>query len=251
MKDDVLLRYSRQILLPEIDMAGQQKLAAASVLIVGAGGLGSPAAMYLAAAGVGELRIADPDVVELSNLQRQIMHDTETLGRPKTESARRCLARLNPEVAVTGIQERLGGAALASHVAAVDLVLDCSDNFATRFSVNAECVRYRRPLVSGAVIRFEGQLAVFDASRGSACYNCLYPEFGESEDTCARSGVVAALPGIIGSWQALEAIKLIVGVGPAPLGRLVVFDGLRGEINTLKFQRDPNCATCGGFRQSD
>jgi molybdopterin/thiamine biosynthesis adenylyltransferase len=246
MNDDQLLRYSRQIMLPQVDVAGQEKLLASRVLVIGAGGLGSPAAMYLAAAGVGQLVIADHDVVELSNLQRQLLHHDSDIGRPKAASASDTLRAINPDVAVTPLATRLEGPQLAGEVRQAQVVLDCSDNFDTRFAVNAACVRHRTPLVSGAAIRMEGQVAVFDAgTAGSPCYHCLYRDGEDVEQTCAENGVLAPLVGIIGSLQALEALKVLVGLGDTLAGRLVVFDGLAHEWRTLKLQRDPECPTCG------
>lgn len=246
MNDQQLLRYSRQILLPQIDVAGQQKLLEACVLIIGAGGLGSPAAMYLAAAGVGQLILSDHDVVDLSNLQRQILHGTPDIGRTKTSSAQEALARLNPEVAVQAIPHKLEGAALLQQVAAATLVLDCSDNFATRFAVNQACVAAQTPLVSGAVIRFEGQVAVFTPGQNdSPCYNCLYPDQGETDASCVRNGVIAPLPGIVGAMQALEAMKLILNIGRSLAGRLLLLDALVMEWHSLRLPRNPDCPTCG------
>jgi molybdopterin/thiamine biosynthesis adenylyltransferase len=246
MNDDQLLRYSRQIMLPQVDVAGQEKLLASRVLVIGAGGLGSPAAMYLAAAGVGQLVIADHDVVELSNLQRQLLHHDSDIGRPKAASASDTLRAINPDVAVTPLATRLEGPQLAGEVRQAQVVLDCSDNFDTRFAVNAACVRHRTPLVSGAAIRMEGQVAVFDAgTAGSPCYHCLYRDGEDVEQTCAENGVLAPLVGIIGSLQALEALTVLVGLGDTLAGRLVVFDGLAHEWRTLKLQRDPECPTCG------
>jgi molybdopterin/thiamine biosynthesis adenylyltransferase len=246
MDDHQLLRYSRQLLLPQIDAEGQQRLLDARVLVIGLGGLGSPAAMYLAAAGVGHLVLNDFDRVDLSNLQRQIIHGTEDLGQPKVESARRSLERLNPEVRVEVLDRRLAGAELDEAVAGVDLVLDGSDNFATRFAVNAACVKAKKPLVSGAVIRFEGQLAVFTPGQGdSPCYNCLYAVQGELAESCARNGVIAPLPGVIGSMQALEAIKLLAGIGGGARGRLLLFDALNLEWRQIKLRKNPKCPTCG------
>jgi molybdopterin-synthase adenylyltransferase len=246
MNDDQLLRYSRQIMMPQVDVAGQGKLLASRVLIIGAGGLGSPAAMYLAAAGVGQLVIADHDVVELSNLQRQLLHRDSDIGRPKAVSASDTLRAINPDVSVTPIEARLQGERLAAEVRQSQVVLDCSDNFDTRFAVNAACVRHRIPLVSGAAIRLEGQVAVFDAGRAdSPCYHCLYREGEDEEQTCSENGVLAPLVGIIGSLQALEAIKVLLSLGDTLAGRLVVFDGLAHEWRTLKLQRDPACPTCG------
>lgn len=246
MNDQQLLRYSRQILLPQIDIEGQEKLLAARVLIIGAGGLGSPAAMYLAAAGLGHIAISDHDTVDLSNLQRQILHDTFDIGRSKTESAREALARLNPDVAVIAIPRKLEGAELDEATAAADVALDCSDNFATRFAVNAACVKTQTPLVSGAVIRFEGQVAVFTPGRNnSPCYHCLYPDQGELDVSCARNGVIAPLPGIVGAMQALEAMKLLLGLGRSLAGRLLLLDALVMEWHSMQLPRNPDCPTCG------
>lgn len=247
MNDQQLLRYSRQILLPQIDLAGQEKLMDARVLIIGAGGLGSPAAMYLAAAGVGQLAVCDHDVVDLSNLQRQILHGTPDIGRPKTISARDAMTRLNPDVAVIALPDKLEGEALLEQVAAATVVLDCSDNFTTRFAVNAACVKTKTPLVSGAVIRFEGQVAVFTPGRDdSPCYNCLYPDQGEADAGCARNGVIAPLPGIVGAMQALEAMKLILHIGRTLAGRLLLLDALAMEWHCVRLPRNPGCPTCGG-----
>ncbi len=246
MNDDQLLRYSRQIMLPQVDVAGQEKLLASRALIIGAGGLGSPAAMYLAAAGVGHLVIADHDVVELSNLQRQLLHQDSDIGRPKATSASDTLRAINPDVKVTPIGARLQGEQLDAEVRQSRVVLDCSDNFDTRFAVNAACVRHRIPLVSGAAIRLEGQVAVFDAGKAdSPCYQCLYRDGEDTEQTCAENGVLAPLVGIIGSLQALEALKVLLSLGDTLTGRLVVFDALTHEWRTLKLNRDPACPTCG------
>lgn len=246
MNDNQLLRYSRQIMLPQIDIEGQQKLLAAHVLIVGAGGLGSPAAIYLAAAGVGKLSIFDDDEVDLSNLQRQIAHYTADIGMDKVISTRQTLNRLNPDVDVRAVKQRLSGEALAQEVNAADVVLDCSDNFATRFAINKTCVEQRRPLVSGAAIRFEGQISVFTpGSNDSPCYNCLYHFDGEEQLNCSTNGVIAPLTGIIGSIQAMEAMKLIMAVGETLTGRLLLLDGLTMEWNTMRFRKNPNCPTCG------
>jgi adenylyltransferase/sulfurtransferase len=244
MNDEQLLRYSRQLMLEQIDVAGQEKLLASRVLIIGAGGLGSPAALYLAAAGVGELVICDDDAVDLSNLQRQILHDSERLGWNKAESARWMLNRVNPDTRIIPLGRRLDTAELERETALADAVLDCSDNFATRFLVNAACVRTATPLVSGAVIRFEGQLAVFAPREPeSPCYRCLYTEAGDADVSCVRNGVIAPLPGIIGSLQALEAIKLLLGLGAAT-GRLLLLDALTLEWREMKFARAPDCPVC-------
>jgi len=246
MNDDQLLRYSRQIMLPQVDVGGQQRLLAARALIIGAGGLGSPAAMYLAAAGVGHLVICDDDRVDLSNLQRQLLHHVADIGRNKAASARDTVRALNPDVTVTVIEERLQDEALAAQVGSADVVLDCSDNFATRFAVNRACFGQRTPLVSGAAIRLEGQLAVFlPGSGNSPCYNCLYREGEEADQTCSENGVLAPVVGIIGSLQALEAIKLVLSLGDSLAGRLIVFDGMSHDWRTLKLRRDPACPVCG------
>jgi adenylyltransferase/sulfurtransferase len=245
MNDSQLLRYSRQILLPQVDIEGQQRLLDSRALIVGLGGLGSPVALYLAAAGVGHLMISDDDQVDLSNLQRQIIHATPDISLRKTDSAARALSALNPDSAVTTLPHRLGETELYDIVGRVDVVLDCSDNFTTRFMLNRVCVRQAKPLVSAAVIRFDGQLAVFDPRRpDSPCYNCLYPDQAERAESCARNGVMAPLPGILGSLQAMEAIKLLLGIGTSPVGRLLLFDALHCEWRELRFRKDPACPTC-------
>jgi molybdopterin-synthase adenylyltransferase len=246
MNDAQLLRYSRQIMLPQIDIDGQQTLIESKALIIGAGGLGSPAAMYMAAAGVGEITIFDDDDVDLSNLQRQIAHRTQDVGSGKAVSAKNTLAKLNPDICVRAIKQRLTGEDLMQEVARHDVVLDCSDNFSTRFAVNKACVRQRKPLVSGAAIRFEGQIAVFTAGQdNSPCYNCLYADFGEEQQSCARNGVIAPLTGIIGSMQALEALKILMGIGRTLAGRLLLLDGLTMEWNSMLLRRNPRCPTCG------
>ena len=234
MNDDQLLRYSRQIMLPQVDLAGQQKLLAARALIIGAGGLGSPAAMYLAAAGVGHLVIADHDVVELSNLQRQLLHQNKDIGSNKAASAHQSLMAINPDIQVTPIAEKLQGEQLDDEVRLAGVVLDCTDNFASRFAINSAAVRLRTPLVSGAAIRLQGQLSVFDSGKEkSPCYSCLYKEGEEEDQACSDTGVLAPITGIIGSLQALEAIKVILSMGETLLGRLLVFDGLSHEWRTL------------------
>jgi adenylyltransferase/sulfurtransferase len=246
MNDDDLLRYSRQIMLPQIDIRGQERLRATRALVIGAGGLGSPAAMYLAAAGIGHLTIADADTVDLSNLQRQLLHRTADLGRLKAASATDTLLAIDPQLQVTALVDRLQGALLDGAVQGADVVLDCSDNFATRFAVNASCVAHRVPLVSGAAIRFAGQLAVFDSRDAtSPCYACLYRDGEEADQSCAENGVLSPLVGVIGSLQALEAIKVVLGIGETLTGRLVLFDGLTHEWRTLTLPRDPDCQVCG------
>lgn len=246
MNDDQLLRYARHILLDEFGIEGQERLAAARVLIVGAGGLGSPAALYLAAAGVGELTLADDDEVDLSNLQRQILHSNDSVGMFKAESGRRSLAALNPEVRVTPLVQRLDDAALLEQVGRVDLVLDCCDNFATRHAVNRACVAWRKPLVSGAAIRFSGQVSVFDLRDANApCYHCLFPEAeGVEELRCATTGVLGPLVGVVGAMQAIEAIKLLTGMGEPLVGRLLCLDALTMQWQALRYVRDPHCTVC-------
>lgn len=246
MNDNQLLRYSRQIMLPACDIDGQQKLLAAKALIVGAGGLGSPAAMYLAAAGVGAITIYDDDVVDLSNLQRQIAHRTPDIGMDKVISTRNTLMALNPDITVVAVKQRLKGERLAAEVANADVVLDCSDNFVTRFAVNQACVCAGKPLVSGAAIRFEGQVSVFTpGADDSPCYNCLYQSNGEEVLNCATHGVMAPITGIVGSIQALEAIKVLIGKGQLLTGRLLLIDGLTMEFNTMRFRKNSACPTCG------
>jgi len=246
MNDNQLLRYSRQIMLPLCDMEGQQKLLAANVLIVGAGGLGSPAAMYLAAAGIGGITIYDDDVVDLSNLQRQIAHHTPDIGTDKVISTRQTLKNLNPDVNVKAVKQRLTGEKLDLEVINADVVLDCSDNFSTRFAINNACVKHQTALVSGAAIRFEGQVSVFTPGvNNSPCYNCLYNSDGEELQNCATNGVIAPITGIVGSIQALEAMKLIMGIGETLTGRLLLLDGLTMEWNTMKLRKNPMCPTCG------
>ena len=245
MNDEQLLRYSRQIMLPQFGYEGQQRLLAAHVLVVGAGGLGSPAAMYLAAAGIGRLTLADHDTVDLSNLQRQILHAHRDIGRPKVESARERLLALNPDVDVVTLQARVDTAQLQSLVTQADAVVDASDNFATRFAVNAACVAAGTPLVTGAAIRLEGQLSVFIPTRAdSPCYRCLYREGEEPDQTCADNGVLAPVVGVIGSLQALETIKLLTGLGETLCGRLLVFDGLHQEWRNIRLPKDPHCPVC-------
>jgi molybdopterin-synthase adenylyltransferase len=246
MTDEQLLRYSRHILLAEFGVEAQEKLLAASVLVIGAGGLGSPAALYLAAAGIGTLTLADGDAVDLTNLQRQILHTTHSVGKAKVESGRTALAQVNPEVRVVAVSRRLAGDELERLVAASDAVLDCSDNFETRHALNRACVRYRRPLVSGAAVRFDGQVTVFDLRHdASPCYNCLFPEDAELEEMrCAVMGVFAPLTGIVGTIQAAETLKLVAGIGATLEGRLLIVDALSMEIRSVKLARDPGCAVC-------
>lgn len=245
LNDEELLRYSRQILLAQIDVAGQLKLKQSRVLIVGLGGLGSPVALYLAAAGVGELHLADFDSVDLTNLQRQIIHDSEQIGVSKVDSAIVRLTAINPQIRLVPHRAALDEDALAAAVAAVDLVLDCSDNFGTREAVNAACVAAGKPLVSGAAIRLEGQLAVFDPRNPtSPCYHCLYGHGSEAELTCSEAGVVGPLVGLVGSLQALEALKLLAGFGEPLVGRLLLVDALGSRFRELRVKRDPSCSVC-------
>ena len=245
MNDEQLLRYKRQIMLPQVDIVGQQKLIGSTVLIMGMGGLGSPVAMYLAAAGVGRLVLVDFDVVELSNLQRQIIHQHNSVGMLKVDSARQTLQSLNPNIKVTTIADKLSTDELISKLEAVDCVVDGTDNFASRFAINKACVKSKTPLVSGAAIRFEGQVSVFTNSQNSPCYQCLYPDTGEElEQTCSENGVLAPVVGIIGSTQATEVLKLLMGVGKTLQARLLILDALTMEWRTLKLKQDPQCPVC-------
>ncbi|MES9857531.1 MAG: molybdopterin-synthase adenylyltransferase MoeB [Sedimenticola sp.] len=246
MNDDQLLRYSRQIMLPSIGFEGQERLLQSRVLIIGMGGLGSPIAMYLAAAGVGALVLVDFDKVDLTNLQRQIIHTTDMIGELKVESARKSLHRINPECQIETISRLLERDELAVEVAKADLVIDGTDNFATRFMVNDVCVAEKRPLVSGAAIRMEGQVSVFSGKPGDPCYRCLYGSSAEVEETCSENGVLAPVVGIIGSVQATEAIKLLTGTGEPLTGRLLLLDALDMQWRSLKLKADPACPTCGG-----
>lgn len=246
MNDEALLRYSRQIMLEAIDIEGQERLLASRVLIIGAGGLGSPVVLYLAAAGVGHLTLVDADEVELSNLQRQIAHGMSDLGRNKARSARESAIALNPACEIEVVEAHLDEAALTELAARADVVLDCTDRFSSRYAINAACCRTGKPLVSGAAIRFSGQLAVFDpGDAASPCYACLYPpgEGGDEELRCAENGVVAPLVGLVGSFQALEAIKLLSGAGTPHRG-LSTFDGLSGQWRHYQVPRDPACLVC-------
>lgn len=247
MNDDQLLRYSRQIMLPSIGVEGQERLMASRVLVVGLGGLGSPLAMYLAAAGVGKLIVADYDAVDLSNLQRQILHDTNRLGLSKVDSARMTLEALNPEVEIEGYKGAINDDTLPGLVRGIDVVVDGSDNFATRFAVNEACFRAGIPLVSGAAIRTEGQVSVFSGRPGGPCYQCIYPRDGSIDETCSANGVLAPVVGIIGSIQATEALKVLVGAGEPLYGRLLLVDALTMEIRTVRIPADPHCAVCGNL----
>lgn len=247
LTDDLLLRYSRHILLPEVGVVGQARISDAAVLIVGAGGLGCPVALYLGAAGVGCLLLADGDTVDLTNLQRQIGHATSAIGENKADSLARSVLAINPEIEIRPVRERLAGSALLAAVAAVDLVVDASDNFATRHAVNRACVALGKPLVSGSAIGFSGQLAVFDARRaGSPCYHCLFPDHAdEPELRCAEAGVFSPLVGVIGAMQAMEALKYLAQAGEPMVGRLLLWDGLRAEPRMMRVPRDPACPVCG------
>lgn len=246
LSDQELLRYSRQVLLSQIDIDGQLRLKQSKALIVGLGGLGSPVALYLAAAGVGELHLADFDTVDLTNLQRQVIHDSASVGMSKVDSALQRLQTINPEIDLVAHRQALDEDSLAAAVSAVDLVLDCSDNFGTREAVNAACVAAAKPLVSGAAIRLEGQLSVFDPRRDySPCYHCLYGHGSEAELTCSEAGVIGPLVGLVGSLQALEAMKLLAGFGEPLVGRLLLIDALGTRIRELRVKRDPGCAVCG------
>lgn len=250
MNDQQLLRYSRHILLDAIGIEGQERLLAAKALVIGAGGLGSPAALYLATAGLGRITIADGDSVDLTNLQRQILHRNDSIGMPKARSARRTLAEYNPDVEVVALETRVADAQLEDLVADADVVLDCCDNFATRHAVNRACVKARRALVSGAAIRFDAQVSVFDMRRDDApCYHCVFPEAEDVEETrCAVMGVFAPLTGIVGTVQAAEALKLVAGIGQSLAGRLLLLDALAMEWREVRFGRDPGCGACGTGR---
>lgn len=251
LNDEQLLRYSRHILLPAVGVAGQVRISASSMLVVGAGGLGCPVALYLGAAGVGRLAIADGDRVDLTNLQRQIGHTTAAIGDNKATSLARTIRALNPEIDVVPMTEALTGEALRAAVAQADLVVDASDNFATRHAVNRACVHHRKPLVSGAALGFSGQLAVFDArSADSPCYHCLFPEAADEPETrCAEAGVFSPLVGIVGAMQAMEALKMVAGVGAPLVGRLLLWDGLETRARVLGVPRDAACPVCGATRE--
>ena len=244
MNDEQLLRYSRQIMLPQIDIEGQKKLLASRVLIIGMGGLGSPIAMYLAAAGIGHLVLVDDDVVELSNLQRQIAHGNSDIGLSKVESAKQTVQQLNPEIKVTTYAERLDTQRLNDEIAASDIVIDGTDNFTTRFALNESSVKNKTPLVSGAAIRMEGQVSVFNKTPASPCYRCLYKDEGELDTSCSANGVLSPVVGIIGSVQATEAIKVLLDIGETLDGKLLVLDALHMEWRILKLKKDPECPVC-------
>jgi adenylyltransferase/sulfurtransferase len=244
--DEQLLRYSRHILLDALGIEGQERILAGHALVVGAGGLGCPAALYLASAGIGRLTLVDNDTVDLTNLQRQVLHIQERVGMAKVDSARVALHAINPDVDVIPLRERIAGERLAELVAAADVVLDCCDNFATRHAVNRACAELRKPLVSGAAIRFDGQVSVYDLRRADApCYHCLFPEGDDVEEVrCAVMGVFAPLTGIVGTMQAAEALKLVAGIGESLSGRLLLLDALEMEWRSVSFGRDPSCPVC-------
>lgn len=248
MTDDDLLRYSRHLLLDDIGIEGQQRLLDAHALVIGAGGLGSPVALYLASAGVGHITLVDDDTVSLTNLQRQIAHDMAALGQPKVASAAARMGALNPGVRVRALQARADAALLDAELARADVVVDCTDNFAARQAINAACVRQGRPLVSGAALGFDGQVSVYDSrARTQPCYACVFPpDAGVEETACATMGVFAPLVGIIGSLQAAEALKLLAGVGAPLTGRLLMLDARRMQWTDIALQRDAGCAVCGG-----
>ena len=250
MDDQQRLRYSRHLLLNEFGEEAQQRLLDAHALVIGAGGLGSAALMYLASSGMGRITVCDGDKVDLTNLQRQVVHRQDAIGKPKAASAAATLAGINPEIRIEPLEERAGPERLAALVRAADVVLDCSDNFATRHALNRACVAARKPLVSGAGIRFDGQVAVFDLRRPEApCYHCLFAEDARAqEERCATMGVFAPLVGIIGTFQALEAIKLVAGVGESLAGRLMLFDALGSRWHEVRLARDPHCEVCGAAR---
>jgi molybdopterin-synthase adenylyltransferase len=247
MTDEQLLRYSRHILLNQIGIEGQQRILEGRALIIGAGGLGSPVALYLGSAGVGHITLVDDDVVDVTNLQRQIAHTVARIGQAKTESAATAIGAINPEVKVTGVVARADAALLDELVAQADVVLDCCDNFATRQAINAACVKHRKPLVSGAAIRFDGQISVYDLrDAASPCYACVFPPDTSFEETrCATMGVLAPLVGIIGAMQAAEALKLLSGAGQSLAGRLQMLDGLNMQWDELRAPRNAACVVCG------
>lgn len=245
LNDDQLLRYSRQIMLPQIDIEGQQKLLDAHVAILGLGGLGSPVALYLATAGIGEMTLIDDDEVDLSNLQRQVVHPASSQGQAKVESARKTMLALNSELKINLVKKRLDELELQEQVKNCDLVTDCCDNFKTRFMLNRVCVRQSIPLVSGAAIRWEGQLTSFTMERASPCYRCLYDEDSFSDQSCAHNGIVGPVVGVIGTMQALEVIKIITGAGRPSVAELILFDGLENSFSKIKYNKKNNCPVCG------
>ncbi|MCM2346812.1 MAG: HesA/MoeB/ThiF family protein [Acidovorax soli] len=250
MTDEQLLRYSRHILLDEVGIEGQERILASHALIIGAGGLGSPAALFLGSAGVGHITLVDNDVVDLTNLQRQIAHTTARVGQPKVASAAQAVTAINPEVRATALQARADAALLDTLVPQATVVLDCSDNYATRHAVNAACVRHGKPLVAGAVIRFDGQITVVDPRDAhSPCYACVFPpEAAFEEVQCSTMGVFAPLVGVVGAMQAAEALKLLSGAGPSLAGRLLMLDGRAMEWSTMHLNRHPHCPVCAALK---
>jgi adenylyltransferase/sulfurtransferase len=251
MNDDQLLRYSRQIMLPAVGIEGQERLRKARVLLVGLGGLGSPVAMYLAAAGIGTLVVADFDAVDLSNLQRQILHTTNSIGKPKVDSALETLHALNPEVRIEGYKGSIDEDSLPDLLGGVDAVVDGCDNFTTRFAVNEACFQAAVPLISGAAIRAEGQVSVFSGKRGGPCYQCLYPRDGSVDETCSANGVLAPVVGIIGCIQATETLKVLIDAGEPLYGRLLLLDAMTMEIRSVRLPADPQCRVCGNRGPSE
>ncbi|MCB4364115.1 HesA/MoeB/ThiF family protein [Hydrogenophaga taeniospiralis] len=247
MNDAQLLRYSRHILLNELGVEGQERLLASHALVIGAGGLGSPVALYLGSAGVGRITVVDHDVVDETNLQRQIAHNLARVGSPKAASVREAVAAINPDVIVTPMIQRADAALLDALVPDADVVIDCTDNFATRHTINRACVRHHKPLVSGAAIRMDGQLSVFDQrTPGNPCYACVFPETSDVEETrCATMGVFAPLVGIVGTMQAAEALKLLTGLGSRLTGQLLMIDGRDMAFNQIALPQNPLCAVCG------
>ena len=251
LNDEQLLRYSRQIMLPQFGIEAQQKLLSSHAVIIGIGGLGSPAALYLAAAGVGQLTLVDHDQVEISNLQRQIIHTTENIGQHKVHSAKAQLAAINPDIVVHTINKEIDEEKLSDLLSHVDCVLDATDNFSSRFLINRLCVQHKTPLISAAAIGFEGQISVFDSRQSdNPCYACLYPEQGEENTTCSENGILAPVVGIMGCMQALEAIKLLTSTGETLVGQLQLFDAINMQWRNLKFKQDPACPVCSNTRHS-
>lgn len=248
LSDEQLLRYSRQILLPQFDVAGQERLLQSSVIIFGLGGLGSPAALYLAASGVGKLILVDPDTVDLSNLQRQIVHSQSTVGAPKVISAQQRLQQINPTIQIEICEQALSGDALLAQITQADLVLDCTDNLATRLAINSACVQAQKPLVSAAAIRFEGQIGVFKASAQQPCYQCFYGKVADLPQTCSTNGVLGPVLGVLGSMQAIETVKLLTQMGEPLLGRILLFDALSMEWNTIRVPKRADCPACAEQR---
>jgi len=246
MNDNDLLRYSRHIFLPEMDMEGQQVLLDSRVLIIGLGGLGSPVIQYLAASGIGHLSVVDDDVVELSNVQRQICHGTDDVGKSKVQSAIEEVMRINPSIFVEGFEQKADAEFFATHLHNIDLVVDCSDNFAIRYLINDACIERKIPWVSGAAVALQGQVICFDPRMdGQPCYRCLYPQAGDEQRNCSTSGILAPVVGIIGTLEALEAIKILTGIGKPVIGRLQTFDALEGQWRSWGLNKDETCSSCG------